>query len=83
MQGIEAIKHALKTMPAKPGVYRMLDASGTVLYVGKAKNLKNRVGNYASASGLTTRIMRMVEQTTSMKLLLPITRQKHCCLNPH
>jgi excinuclease ABC subunit C len=70
MNGIDAIKHALKTMPTKPGVYRMLDAEGSVLYVGKAKNLKNRVSNYASPAGLSTRIMRMVEQTATMEIVI-------------
>jgi len=65
--GIECIKAALVDMPAKPGVYRMLTRTDDVLYVGKAKNLRNRVSNYASASGLTTRILRMIDQTAKME----------------
>lgn len=66
--GVEAIKATLATLGSGAGVYRMLDAHGDVLYVGKAKNLKNRVSNYASASGLTNRIMAMVSHTRSMEI---------------
>lgn len=64
--GISAIKKVLKTLPNKPGVYRMLDAKGDVLYVGKARSLKARVSNYTQINGLTNRIMRMVGQTRAM-----------------
>ena len=50
----------LKRLPQKPGVYQMLDASGTVLYVGKARNLKSRVTSYFRASGLSTKTMALV-----------------------
>jgi excinuclease ABC subunit C len=52
----------LKSLPRKPGVYRMLDADEKVLYVGKAGNLKNRVGSYFRASGLTTKTMALVSR---------------------
>ena len=52
----------LKTLPNKPGVYRMQDASGAVLYVGKARNLKNRVSSYFRASGLTAKTMALVNR---------------------
>lgn len=64
--GTTVIKSYLKTLPLKPGVYRMLDADQTVLYVGKAKALKNRVASYTRPNGLSTRIARMVAQTRSM-----------------
>lgn len=65
--GADAIRDALKALPMAPGVYRMLGAKGEVLYVGKAKHLKNRVGNYANVNGLTIRIMRMVSQVARVE----------------
>ncbi|MCB0376310.1 MAG: GIY-YIG nuclease family protein, partial [Sinomicrobium sp.] len=67
-QGVGCIKAALKTMPQRPGVYRMLNESGDVLYVGKAKNLKQRVTNYTQTSGLSWRITRMVAATRRMEI---------------
>ncbi len=64
--GRAIIRKHLKTMPKTPGVYRMIDRHGDVLYVGKAKNLKNRVSNYANASNLTNRIARMVSRARDM-----------------
>ena len=52
----------LATLTSRPGVYQMLDGEGAVLYVGKARNLKNRVGSYFRASGLTTRTLAMVDR---------------------
>lgn len=66
--GMEAIRAALADMPARPGVYRMLDTEGTVLYVGKAKQLKHRVASYTNASRLTCRILRMVNQVASVEI---------------
>jgi excinuclease ABC subunit C len=71
--GADVIREALKTMPLSAGVYRMLDVNGNVLYVGKAKNLRNRVGNYVSPSGLSLRIMNMVSQTRSMEIVTTTT----------
>ncbi|MEQ8313903.1 MAG: excinuclease ABC subunit UvrC [Gammaproteobacteria bacterium] len=53
-------KQFLSTLTSRPGVYQMLDAGGEVLYVGKARNLKNRVSSYFRASGLATKTMAMV-----------------------
>lgn len=64
--GIAAIKKTVRTLPTKPGVYRMLDAKGDVLYVGKARSLKVRVNSYTQPNRLTNRIMRMVGQTRAM-----------------
>ena len=55
-----AIRKVLKTLPARPGVYRMQDARGDVLYVGKARALKNRVTNYTQVARLPKRLQRMV-----------------------
>ena len=67
--GRDAIVTALETMPAAPGVYRMLARDGEVLYVGKAKNLKNRVRNYAQPAGLNTRTLRMIAETRAMEIV--------------
>ena len=63
------IQGYLKTLDNSPGVYRMLDAKGRVLYVGKARNLKKRVANYAKPTGHSARIARMIHATTSMMFL--------------
>jgi excinuclease ABC subunit C len=59
----------LKTLTAAPGVYRMLDAEGTVIYVGKARSLKARVANYARMGGHTNRIARMIQATAAMEFV--------------
>ncbi|HEX8192076.1 MAG TPA: excinuclease ABC subunit UvrC [Allosphingosinicella sp.] len=68
-QGVAAIRSVVKTLPVRPGVYRMLDAKGEVLYVGKARALKNRVTNYTQVSRLSKRLQRMVSQTRSMQIV--------------
>ncbi|MCK0171987.1 excinuclease ABC subunit UvrC [Aliiroseovarius sp. S1123] len=67
--GHEVIQSYLKTLDNSPGVYRMLDAKGRVLYVGKARSLKKRVSNYAKPTGHSARIARMISQTASMMFL--------------
>ena len=61
--GVAAIRNVLETLPIRPGVYRMQDARGDVLYVGKARALRNRVANYVQVERLTKRLQRMVSQT--------------------
>ena len=68
-KGHEVIKGYLRTLDGSPGVYRMLDVNGAVLYVGKARNLKKRVSNYAKPTGHSARIGRMISNTTSMMFL--------------
>ena len=68
-QGVAAIREVLKTLPRRPGVYRMQDARGDVLYVGKARALKNRVTNYTQVAKLPKRLQRMVSQTRSMTIV--------------
>jgi excinuclease ABC subunit C len=67
--GHEVIQDYLKTLDGSPGVYRMLNAASEVLYVGKARNLKARVTNYARPSGHSARIARMIHETASMMFL--------------
>jgi excinuclease ABC subunit C len=68
--GIAVIKAHVKTLPRAPGVYRMIDAKGDVIYVGKARFLRNRVGSYTQTPRLTTRLMRMVSATASMEFVV-------------
>ena len=67
--GVKAIRNVLKTLPVRPGVYRMQDAKGDVLYVGKARALRNRVTNYTQVAKLPKRLQRMVAQTRSMTIV--------------
>jgi excinuclease ABC subunit C len=67
--GHEVIQDYLRTLDGSPGVYRMLNAASEVLYVGKARNLKARVSNYARPSGHSGRIARMIHETASMMFL--------------
>jgi excinuclease ABC subunit C len=67
--GYEVIQGYLKTIDGSPGVYRMLDSESRVLYVGKARNLRARVSNYARPSGHSGRIARMISNTASMMFL--------------
>jgi excinuclease ABC subunit C len=67
--GVAAIRMVVKTLPSKPGVYRMHDTRGDILYVGKAKALKNRVTNYTQVERLPNRLRRMVSQTRSMTIV--------------
>ncbi len=67
--GYAVIQSYLKSLDTSPGVYRMLDAKGAVLYVGKARNLRARVSNYARPSGHSPRIARMISDTASMMFL--------------
>jgi len=63
-------KAFLKSLTSRPGVYRMLDSKGKVLYVGKARNLKNRVGSYFRASGLTTKTMAMIDKVADIEITI-------------
>ena len=65
--GMRTIAEFVRTLPRKPGVYRMIAADGEVLYVGKAKSLRSRVAAYTQPTRLATRLMRMVSATTTME----------------
>ncbi|MFT6944012.1 MAG: excinuclease ABC subunit C [Yoonia sp.] len=67
--GYDIIHDYLRTLDASPGVYRMLDADSRVLYVGKARNLRARVSNYARPSNHSPRITRMIRETAMMMFL--------------
>ena len=67
--GHEVIQEYLRGLDGSPGVYRMLNSASEVLYVGKARNLKARVSNYARPSGHAGRIARMIHETASMMFL--------------
>ncbi|MCH8183251.1 MAG: excinuclease ABC subunit UvrC [Proteobacteria bacterium] len=68
-RGGGVIRDALKTLPGSPGVYRMLDDKGNVLYVGKARNLRKRVSSYAAGRSQTNRILRMVAATVALEVV--------------
>ncbi len=72
-RGREVIRNFVKLAPESPGCYRMLDASGAVLYVGKAKNIRKRVTSYTRPEGHSRRIARMIAATVSMELVTTST----------
>ncbi len=74
--GTEVIKAYLKNLSSSAGVYRMLDKNGTILYVGKANNLKNRVTSYTRLKGQSNRIARMIRATTEMEFILTNTESE-------
>ncbi len=67
--GADIIAGFVKRLPNSPGVYRMFNTAGDVLYVGKAKSLKKRVASYAKGVGHTNRIARMVRETATMEFM--------------
>ncbi|OYQ33631.1 excinuclease ABC subunit C [Niveispirillum lacus] len=68
-RGVEIIKGYLRTLPDRPGVYRMLNDDGDALYVGKARSLKKRVTNYTMPVKLPIRLQRMIAETTQMEFV--------------
>ena len=73
LKGAALIADEVARLPSKPGVYRMIGGENDVLYVGKAKNLKNRVGSYAKSGGHSNRIMRMIAETRAMEFVVTAT----------
>ncbi|MBO0343817.1 excinuclease ABC subunit UvrC [Roseibium sp. CAU 1637] len=72
-KGVEVIADQVKRLPLGPGVYRMLDENGDVLYVGKARSLKKRVTSYTRLQGQSNRIIRMILSTASMEFVVTRT----------
>lgn len=68
-KGVQIIKGVVKTLPDAPGVYRMYNLRGDLLYVGKAKNLRSRVTSYTLPDKLPHRLRRMISETTTMEIL--------------
>jgi len=68
-QGTAVIEAQLKMLPSGPGVYRMLNAKGDALYVGKARSLKKRVATYTQVHRLSNRLRRMVAETASLEVI--------------
>jgi excinuclease ABC subunit C len=67
--GADIIRAFVKTLPSAPGVYRMIDEAGEVMYVGKARSLKARVTNYTRPEGLEVRLQRMIAATHTMEFV--------------
>jgi excinuclease ABC subunit C len=63
-------KAFVEALPGRPGVYRMLDAQGTILYVGKARNLKSRVSSYFQASNVQPKVQALVAKTANMEVTI-------------
>lgn len=72
-KGTKLIQEFVKYLPHKPGVYRMIDENGAILYVGKARNLKKRVANYTRQQGHNNRITRMIHATSHMEFIVTHT----------
>src|SRR3546814_20078819 len=71
-RGAEAIRSVVRKLPTRPRVYRMLDARGHALYVGRARVHKNRLTNYKPVTRLPHRLLRMVAQTRRMEIFTPV-----------
>ncbi len=76
----EQIAEKLKTLPASPGVYIMRDAGGTIIYVGKAKILKNRVRQYFHGSNHAPKVEAMIEKIADLEYILTDTEFEALCL---
>src|SRR5262249_56002061 len=82
-EGRAAIARHAKTAPSSPGVYRMIDAKGDVLYVGKAKNIRKRIIAYTRPTGYEPRIERMIAATAPLEFLSTTTNTHPHILHTH
>jgi excinuclease ABC subunit C len=71
--GLKVLSDAVATLPGTPGVYRMINAAGDALYVGKAKNLKKRVTSYTRVDRMPMRLQRMVTETHHLEIVVTHT----------
>ena len=69
-KGLNIIKNEILTLPKSSGIYKMIDNSGNILYVGKAKNLKKRVTSYSKLNNQSQRILRMISQVNSLDIII-------------
>lgn len=74
--GADILKKHLPTLPEQPGVYRMINKNGDVLYVGKAKNLRKRVSSYTQKARLPNRLQRMVSQIRHVEIVVTRTESE-------
>ena len=82
-RGAELIADEVTRLPDRPGVYRMYDAAGDVLYVGKATSLKKRVASYGRELGHVNRIMRMIAETAAMEFVTTETETEALLLEAY
>ena len=80
--GKEVIKKELSLIPKSPGVYRMINHKGDILYVGKARNLPNRLKNYVSEKNHIIRTERMLSQTQKIVIEGPWKADDHTAAAP-
>ena len=71
--GLNVIKKEIKSIPVSPGIYKMIDDNGEVLYVGKAKNLKKRVSSYSKLNNQSQRILNMISLVRKVELSITST----------
>ena len=71
--GLNVIKKEIKSIPVSPGIYKMIDENGEVLYVGKAKNLKKRVSSYSKLNNQSQRILNMISLVRKVELSITST----------
>ena len=76
MQNIDRLKKTINNITSKPGIYQMLNEKEEILYVGKAKNLKNRLKSYLNLSNLSTRIKRLVNSIDKIKVIITETEKE-------
>ena len=76
MRNIDKIKSIVDKSPTNPGIYKMLDHNQNILYVGKAKNIKNRLKNYLNDNNLTNRIRRLMRSTIEIDTIITETEKE-------